>query len=154
MKEIKENIWYFYNKGAFVVIPTNGFVKNNGECVMGRGLALQAKTKFPEFAKELGTMICDCEGQFVFLFKHKRMFTFPVKHKFWEKANLKLIEKSCKELVQLATVNKIETLIYLPTVGCGNGKLSWEDVKLILEKHLDDKFVVCDLKSEKINGGT
>ena len=148
MKEIKGNIWSFHNEGAFIVIPTNGFIRKNGECAMGRGLALQVKNKFPELAKELGTMICSCKGQFVFLFKHKRIFTFPVKDKFWKRANLKLIEKSCKELVQLATVNKIKTLIYLPRVGCGNGKLDWKNVKFILEKYLSNNFVVCDLKGD------
>ena len=40
MKEVKGDIWNFYNKGYWIVIPTNGTVKRNGEAVMGRGVAL------------------------------------------------------------------------------------------------------------------
>ena len=148
MKEIKSNIWHFHSEGAYIIIPTNGFIKKNGECVMGRGLALQTKNKFPTFAKELGTMIHSCEGQFVFLFKKEGIFTFPAKYNWWEKADLELIEKSCKELVQLAKINKIKAPIYLPRVGCGNGMLNWKDVKFILKKYLNDKFVVCNFKGD------
>lgn len=38
MIEKPGNIWDYYNKDCFViVITTNGYVKNSGEAVMGRG---------------------------------------------------------------------------------------------------------------------
>ena len=61
MKIIKDNIWKYHKTDAtsFIVITTNGFVKKNGECVMGRGIAQQTRDKFPGFAKKLGTAIKD-----------------------------------------------------------------------------------------------
>jgi hypothetical protein len=145
MKEIYvDNIWNAWNKGFCIVIPTNGFVKKNGECVMGRGLALQAKERFPDLPKRLGHRIGEF-GNVVFIFREYRLLTFPVKHKkWWEKADLKLIEKSAKELQEIFKYNLcgIPTPVYLPKVGCGNGKRNWTDVKPILEKYLDDRFIV------------
>jgi len=43
MKEVIGNIWNYYNKGNWIVITTNGTIKKNGEAVMGRGVALEAK---------------------------------------------------------------------------------------------------------------
>lgn len=40
-----------------ICITTNGFVKNNGECVMGRGCAAQIKKMYPDFPKLVGNHI-------------------------------------------------------------------------------------------------
>lgn len=44
MRDIKGNIWTLYDSDptCYICITTNGFVKSNGEAVMGRGTALQA----------------------------------------------------------------------------------------------------------------
>ncbi len=39
-------------------------------------------------------------------------------------------------------------VLKLPRVGCGNGSLDWEDVQPILERHLDDRFILVSLPSE------
>ena len=147
MKEIKGNIWEYYEKGFWIVIPTNGFVKKNGEAVMGRGLALQAQYKFLELPKEIGDMLKDCDNH-VFSFSEYRLLTFPVKDAWWKPATLELVEQSCKELKKIVHYNlgKIQVPVYLPRVGCGNGKLNWKDVKPILERFLDERFVVCDFR--------
>lgn len=193
LKEITGDIWDFWNRGHYIVIPTNGSVKKNGEAVMGKGLALQAKEKISELyekrvtncpkcgasmhelpytrkhgkarficdscgywedrnvsieslQKELGSRIKEY-GNFVFVFAKFRIITFPVKKEWWFKnADTGLIEKSCLELKEIFRYNLsgIPTPIYLPRVGCGNGRLDWKDVKPVLEKHLDSRFVVCD----------
>jgi len=151
IKEIKGDLWEYHRKKFWIVIPTNGFVKNNGEAVMGRGLALQAKRKFPKLPSELGKLI-RTRGNVVFPFFKYRIFIFPVKKVWWEKASFKLIEQSCLFLrdVWKPNIMEIQLPVYLPRVGCGNGKLDWKDVKPILERVLDDRFVVCDKVS---NGG-
>lgn len=146
MKEIKEDIWIMWGKGKYIVIPTNGFIKKNGECVMGRGLALCANTAFPDLSHKLGDRIREY-GNKVFIFSEYSIITFPVKHNWWEKADLNLIEKSCKQLKEIFRFNLCDLPIpvYLPKVGCGNGGLDWNDVKPVLEKYLDDRFIICDL---------
>lgn len=150
MIEAKGNMWDA-EVDAFV-ITTNGFVKKNGEAVMGRGCAKEASTYWPKFPKLLGNHI-NKNGNVVGLFTYgsfqdgmTAIFTFPVKYNWWEKADSNLIEKSCKELV-----NYVESIwfgkmikIAIPRPGCGNGQLDWEDVKPILEKYLDDRFIVYD----------
>lgn len=151
MQEITGNIWekyekgLHYNDGTYIVIPTNGFVRKNGTCVMGRGLALQAAKKFPELGKQLGDRIKEY-GNVIFTFCNINIITFPVKHNWWENADLKLIEQSAKDLATIYKYNLsgLPTPVYLPRVGCGNGKLNWKDVKPILEKYLDDRFIICD----------
>jgi hypothetical protein len=146
MKEIQGNIWDYHDiNGPWIVIPTNGFVRNDGECVMGRGLAFDAKIRFPDLPKELGDRIKEY-GNVVFTFWDYHIITFPVKHNWWETADLSLIEKSAKDLDEIMHYNlsQIQTPIYIPRVGCGNGKLNWTDVKPILQKYLNDGFTVVD----------
>ena len=149
---IHGDIWKYHKDGYYIVVPTNGYVKANGECVMGRGLALQAKTKFVDLPKLLGTLIRTHTNQ-VYAFPSFRIFTFPVKHNWYEQANLYLIEKSCTELMHytepllVTYIPGIKLPIYLPKVGCGNGKLDWDVVGTVIDNCLPaDKFVVCDYK--------
>jgi len=147
MKIIKDNIWKYHNKNNYIVITTNGFVKKNGECVMGRGIALQAKNKFRGFAKRLGSKIKE-QGNKVFIWDEEGLITFPVKHVWWEKADLQLIEKSAIELAtyfeegyQLgADLPKI----YMPKPGCSNGKLEWKDVEPIIKCTLNHLVIIVD----------
>jgi len=146
LKEVEDDIWKYWNSGFWIVIPTNGSVKKNNAAVMGKGLALQAKMKFPRLSFELARRL-KIYGNCVFVFTDFRIITFPVKKRWQDKASLELIEKSCKELLEIFKYNLsgIPTPIYIPKVGCGNGKLNWKNVKPILEKHLDSRFIICDL---------
>ncbi len=145
MKEIRGDIWTFYNKGYWIVITTNGTVKKNGKAVMGRGVALQAKKRFPELPEIIGTHIRYDRSKVDFLFSH-RIISFPVKNNWWEKGSLILIERSCNEMLNLLTYEPYREIkeVYLVRPGCGNGQLNWEDVRPILEKYLDDRFVVVE----------
>jgi len=142
MKEITGNIWDYHEKGHWIVITTNGNVKANGEAVMGKGIALQAKQRYPDIPKELGEAITNV-GNAVYACEGHRIVCFPTKHNWWEKASLELIEESYKQLVQFVSVMVLEG-IYLVRPGCSNGQLDWKDVKPILEKYLDDRFVVVE----------
>lgn len=141
VRRIQNDIWSFWKKGHFIVIPTNGSVKKNGENVMGAGLALQAKNMFPELPTLLGCAInrfgnaCICVDKL-------RIIAFPTKRKWRENSSFQLIEKSCAELVRIVKANKIPTPVYIPKVGCGHGNLDWKFVEPILDKILDDRFVI------------
>lgn len=146
MKEVKADLWSFHKQPyAVVCITTNGVVKNDGTCVMGRGCAWEAKQRIPTVAKVLGSMIQE-HGNHV---HHLGTFlmSFPVKHSWWERADLELIKQSAIELRSEAITYK-DWSFYLPRPGCGNGKLSWEgEVKPLLESlDLPDNIVIVSPK--------
>jgi hypothetical protein len=142
MKVIKDDIWNYYKKG-WIVITTNGFVKKNGECVMGRGIAKQARDKFPGFADKLGKQI-KCYGNKVYCWMDEQIITFPTKHNWWETSDIKLIEESAKRLAE--TINIFDTLpkVYMPKPGCSNGRLKWVDVEPVIDKHLKHLVTIVD----------
>jgi len=78
MKQVKGNIWDFHRVGYWVIIPTNGNIKKNGEAVMGKGLALEAKKKFPRLPKQLAERL-ESYGDSVHIFAEYRIVTFPTK---------------------------------------------------------------------------
>ena len=143
MQEVTGDLWELA-KGQIVVITTNGFVKKNGECVMGRGVALDAKSKWPTLPYLLGQDILRW-GNVVLMYEvsdYAKLIALPVKHNWWEKADIELIAKSIQQLAK--DTEQLDFKVYIPRPGCGNGGLKWEDVKPILEKYLDDKFIVCN----------
>jgi hypothetical protein len=145
--ELTEDIWTHAREDTFIVVPTNGFVKSNGDAVMGRGLAYQASKKFPTLQHELGSMLKE-HGNYVYTFPTYGIVTFPVKDVWWNKATLELIDKSCQELSHIIEFSSKR--FFIPRVGCGNGQLSWNDVKPILWKWFEtysDKVILCDNRS-------
>ena len=144
MHEVVGNLW---ETGAdAIVITTNGFIKKNGHAVMGAGVAKQALRKWPNLSLVLGEHIRDngnCVGST--RTSAERIVFFPVKHAWYEKADLELITRSTKELVKMADRIGWQAVV-LPRPGCGNGGLDWKDVKPILESYLDERFTVVNLK--------
>jgi hypothetical protein len=137
MKEVFGDLWEF---DGIIAITTNGFVKKDRTGVMGRGCARQAAVRFPELPHKLASRI-SAEGNRVFYFPQYRLITFPVKHNWWEAADLGLIERSARELLKIIKVKKIKEAIYLLRPGCANGRLRWEDVKKFLSPILkSDQF--------------
>lgn len=127
------NIWDYAPSG-WIVIPTNGIVKLNGEAVMGAGLALQAAERFPALPKKLGERLKKSnEVQF---FEEYWIVTFPTKHDWKAKSDLDLIIRSAAQLASYAnmyaTINRHnrdkKLTYYIPHVGCGLGGLQWKDV--------------------------
>jgi hypothetical protein len=144
MKEVTGSLWVF--PADIRVITTNGFTKKNGEAVMGRGCALEAAKRYPDFPKLLGEMlrkVGNIPHNFYFSERSEEIWTFPVKHAWYEKADLRLIEASAKYFADyFSHPEHADTRIVIPRPGCGNGQLRWEDVKPVLEPLLDDRFHV------------
>ena len=121
MIEAEGNLWeIFKDNKTLRVIPTNGWYKTNGELVMGRGVALQAKQRWKWLPKILGEKVKD-EGNIVHIVEDFSVASFPVKHSIVnENASLSLIERSAIRLYDL-TINGPWDYVVLPMVGCGNG---------------------------------
>jgi len=151
-----------------ICITTNGFVKKNGECVMGKGCAKQATQLMPGLPKTLGDAIAEHGNRVISHGSHNGMaiVTFPVKPESElcrrDKANVvrhmqgrfnmgdkvpgwacvadeQLIEHSAYQLVSMARIRGWNKII-LPRPGCGAGELSWSTVQSILNNVLDDRF--------------
>lgn len=144
MKELTADLWQV--PADLRVITTNGTVKKNGAAVMGRGCAKEAKDRYPGIDQMLG--------------KHLRLHgnwptrlddeiaSLPVKHNWWERADVELIEQSVRGLVILVDRYGYKNVV-MPRPGCGNGKLLWEEIKPLIEPLLDDRFTVVDYPEEK-----
>lgn len=152
MREMFGDLWEAHQLGNWVVITTNGDVRKDGACVMGRGVALQAAQRFPELPYDLGTELRDPRwapgrANCVHAFLRYKIITFPVKHHWREPANLALIERSARELeaLHISHADGGEVYpIYMVRPGCGNGKLRWPVVKRRIASILSDRFIVVE----------
>ena len=142
MREVTGNLWEY--PADVRVITTNGTVKKNGECVMGRGCAAEAKARFPNIDAELGRQI-KLHGNNTRVLRYvpgePTIVALPVKHHWYDKADMDLITKGAKRLVILADQHGWKTIV-LPRPGCGNGHLKCEHVRPVLAPILDDRFHV------------
>lgn len=145
------NLWDFHEQGKWICVTTNGTITKKGLAVMGRGCALEAKTRYPELAVKLGADRNTYDRNKVRVFEEYKIIILPVKHNWWEKSDLILIEAGLKDLVSIDAYfsdyiinnNLFPREIYLPRAGCGNGKLDWESqVKPLYVKYLSDRYVV------------
>ena len=139
MREVVGDLWEL--PADWRCITTNGDVKRNGACVMGRGCAREARDRFPGFDKILGFKLQHL-GNHLILHTPQQLITFPVKHHWDEPADLDLISRSARELAFVARELHWQTFL-LPRPGCGNGGLRWEAVKVWLERaELPDNVIV------------
>jgi hypothetical protein len=144
MIEVRGNLWSY--EADVRVITTNGFVRKDGRCVMGRGCAFEATQRQPGIDKALGDLIKK-HGNHVFRLTTTRpsIWSMPVKHHWRQKADIELIRRSAHELVEALRYDDVwpfDGVCVLPRPGCGNGQLNWADVRPVLEQILDDKFHV------------
>ncbi|MCK9429374.1 MAG: macro domain-containing protein [Candidatus Omnitrophica bacterium] len=139
---MKEEIGNIFDKKTFC-ITTNGVVKINGELVMGAGIALEAKKRYPQLPILYGNHVKEYGNTPVIVTINKivSIISFPTKNNWKDKSNINLIINSCKELVKLVDKYNL-TEIYLTRPGCGLGGLDWNYVKPIISKLLDDRFII------------
>ena len=167
MKEIKGNMFDHIGRADMICITTNGFVKRDGTCVMGRGCAAAAVKRWPNIATILGRRIATDGGNRIHVLTedHNTLIaSFPVKpiSRAYDKskivshirnrikpgeripgwaciAELDIIRQSAYELVEIANKRGMKDVI-IPRPGCGAGELSWDLVQPMLAGILDDRF--------------
>lgn len=150
MHEVEGNLWDWVPNSSHVdarVVTTNGSVNVKGEAVMGKGTALQARSKFPELAVLLGQKLKK-HGNHVFKFRigNDYIVTFPTKRNWYDrKSDESLIAQSFQELRLMVKAMEWEVVV-MPKPGAGVGGLDWNNLKhyLNLERSLDHRFFVID----------
>lgn len=135
-----------YTQGNLLDAPTEALVNTvNTVGVMGKGIALQFKNRFPKnyqaYLKackkgvfNVGELLVIQEGD---LTSQKLIINFPTKVHWRSDSKYEYIESGLKELRKLIIENNISS-IALPPLGCGNGGLDWEKVKPIISLYLGD----------------
>lgn len=151
MIEIISDIWLAHGDPGQRVIkicPTNGYVNKQGEAVMGAGIAKELAQKYSRIPRLLGTLL-QAHGNKPYpllIEKEEEWWSFPVKHKWDEKADPQLILLSLVSLKRwlYETASPAPDWVIFPRVGCGNGKLSWEHTvrPMMLDAFDEDNRVI------------
>ena len=138
MRELHQDLWSV--QADLWVVTTNGQVRSDGLAVMGRGSALQAAQRFPELPRLLARRL-NQHGNHVYLFPEFRLATLPTKDDWRNPSDPALIVRSLQRLIRLVDREQFHT-VAMPRPGCGNGGLTWAEVRPIVEPLLDDRFVI------------
>lgn len=113
--------------------------------VMGKGIALQFKQAFPDVFKQyakdsklgkvkVGSMhVVPVEG----LTNPKYVINFPTKEHWKNPSKMSYIDSGLQDLVKTITELGIQT-IAIPPLGCGNGGLDWNSVRVKIEQAFKD----------------
>jgi len=112
--------------------------------VMGKGIALQFKRAFPHnFEVYENTCITGrlTTGKILavkdneLLMGERLIINFPTKRHWKMPSKYEYVESGLIALVSYLRDNPVKS-IAIPALGCGNGGLEWQKVKLLIEQHL------------------
>ncbi|PRD54695.1 type II toxin-antitoxin system antitoxin DNA ADP-ribosyl glycohydrolase DarG [Sphingobacterium gobiense] len=117
--------------------------------VMGKGIALQFKNRFPknyQIYKEackrqelkIGQMLVVKDGD---LLNEKYIINFPTKEHWKSPSKIEYIEQGLSDLKEVIKQYSIKS-IALPPLGCGNGGLDWNIVKPMIVESLGNLDVL------------
>jgi O-acetyl-ADP-ribose deacetylase (regulator of RNase III) len=140
-----------YIKGDLLSSTAEALVNTvNTVGVMGKGIALQFKTRFPQNYRvyneackkgtfKTGQVLVVREGD---LLHQKTIINFPTKAHWKGDSKYEYISSGLEALKVAIIENNIKS-IAIPPLGCGNGGLDWNRVKVMIEEAL--KVVNCDI---------
>jgi O-acetyl-ADP-ribose deacetylase (regulator of RNase III) len=129
-----------FNQSAEAIVNTVNCVG-----VMGKGIALQCKERYPEVYIEYrvacnknlvrpGSMfVCETNS----LLEPYYIINFPTKRHWRENSRLEDIESGLIDLRKILCERNIQS-VAIPPLGCGNGGLAWDIVKPLIEKTTAD----------------
>lgn len=135
-----------YTTGNLLDAPTEALVNTvNTVGVMGKGLALMFKARFPENMREyvrackasevnIGQMFITDTNQFV---GPRWIVNFPTKQHWRNRSRMEWIVEGLQSLRIFLLDNNIKS-IAIPPLGAGLGGLSWPDVREQIELALSD----------------
>lgn len=129
-----------YLKGDIFEAKTQVVVNTvNCKGVMGKGLALEFKKRYPEMYEEY-RHLCK-KGELIIgklhLYEATKpwILNFPTKNHWRCKSKLEYIEAGLKTFVEKYKEWGIKSIAF-PQLGCQQGGLKWSDVKPLMERYL------------------
>ncbi|MGG2064174.1 type II toxin-antitoxin system antitoxin DNA ADP-ribosyl glycohydrolase DarG [Bacillus sp. S14(2024)] len=142
-------------------------IVNTVNCVgvMGKGIALEFKNRYPENFNYYKQVCSNKElfpGKMLMFLQNSNgcpryIVNFPTKNHWRNPSKMEYIREGLDDLVKQIKEHSIKS-IALPALGCGNGGLDWNDVKPLIQKklqHLDDvEIIVYEPSSKKIQKKT
>lgn len=113
--------------------------------VMGKGLALDFKKKYPQMYSQYRKYYLDEKLQIgkLYLFKsdEKWILNFPTKKDWRQPSQLSYIEQGLNKFVETYQEKDIKTVSF-PQLGVSIGGLNWKaDVKPLMEEYLSDLLI-------------
>jgi hypothetical protein len=128
------DMWSSYDEADLFLITTNATITTRGALVMGRGIAWQAKGRFPGLDAALGRQVqalCGNQGIYGLLVSPRwpaaKLGAFQVKQHYSQPASLELIRHSTAALCAWCAEHP-DAQVALNFPGIGNGRLRRADV--------------------------
>lgn len=135
MAEIKEKEGFIFNSACQTLVNTV-----NCDGVMGKGIALEFKLRFPEEMFNQYSFFCEqkqmAPGKLL-LYKKSKPWVLNLPTKFhWSKpSKIEYIEKGLEKFATTYKEKGINSIAF-PKLGTASGGLDWDIVKQIMYKHL------------------
>lgn len=126
-------MWSVFHDTGMFMITTNPKEKNDGSIVMGRGIALEAKQRFPTIPHDFGRKLRNADFRNIGMigeYDGTPIWWFMVKDHWARPARLDIIADSSDMLNRFI---RRDIRVDLNFPGIGNGKLNREDVLPLLE---------------------
>ena len=109
--------------------------------VMGKGLALEYKRRYPalflSYKSTCARKLIIPGRVYVSRQQDKKVLLFPTKDHWKDPSKYEYIDSGLTYFAKNYKALKIRSCAF-PRIGCGLGGLDWEKVKALLEKHLGD----------------
>jgi O-acetyl-ADP-ribose deacetylase (regulator of RNase III) len=123
-----------FNSAAQVITNTINTVG-----VMGAGLALKFKNRFPQMFEDYHQRCANGkvkQGEpYLWEDENVQILNFPTKRHWQEPSRLEDIEAGLKYLASNYQTMSIQSLA-LPPLGCGLGGLNWDQVRPLIDRYL------------------
>lgn len=129
-----------YLKGDIFSSPAQVLVNTvNTVGVMGKGVALEFKKRYPEMFKSYERVCNDKQLEIgkLLLWKgpEKWVLMFPTKKHWRNPSKLEYIEAGLQKFADTYMEKGITSAAF-PRLGCGNGGLDWTEVRPLMERYL------------------
>lgn len=144
-----------YLEGDIFSTPAQTIVNTvNTVGVMGKGIALEFKKRYPDMFDNY-KIACEKNrlkiGRLMLSYEPDHwVLLFPTKEHWRNPSRLEYIEQGLIKFSNIYAESGI-TSIAFPKLGCGNGELNWDEVRILMEKYLKDLPIDIYIYTNQLN---